>query len=152
MEPLFKVETECNFEEYKRFYRAIMNKINKLPVLIAVMMGMLFLLACLKKDLVYVFIAILVPITFRVIEVIIAKKVYESNKMLKDITLNYEFYEEYFEQKNTVGNTKIVYDKIYMIVETDTNFYIMIARNQGYIVNKGNCSQEFIGFIRKIRS
>ena len=113
---------------------------------------MLFLLACLKKDLVYVFIAILVPITFRVIEVIIAKKVYESNKMLKDITLNYEFYEEYFEQKNTVGNTKVVYDKIYMIVETDTNFYIMIARNQGYIVNKGNCSQEFIGFIRKIRS
>ena len=54
------------------------------------------------------------------------------------------------ETNNTLGFTTIPYDKLYRVVETPTNFYLMIARNQGMVIVKENCSAELIAFLQKL--
>ena len=75
------------------------------------------------------------------------KKTYESNELLKDIEQTIEFYEKHFVAKSDKSETTIEYDKLYKVIENKTNFYLMIADNQGYIVSKANCSEELIDFI-----
>lgn len=79
------------------------------------------------------------------------KKTYESNELLKDITQTIEFYEKYFVAKSDKSETTVEYEKLYKVIENKTNFYLMIADNQGYIVSKSNCSQELIDFIMKLK-
>ena len=78
------------------------------------------------------------------------KEIYNSNKVIQEIESEISFYEDCFEQTNSLGTSKITYDKIYRILENDTNLYIMISKNQGYIIIKENCSQELIDFIKNL--
>ena len=57
----------------------------------------------------------------------------------------------HFVSKTEKSESIVEYDKLYKIIETKTNFYLMIADNQGYIVSKANCSQELIDFIISLK-
>ena len=78
------------------------------------------------------------------------KKAYYANTAMQDIVLTYSFYPDHVETNNTLGFTTIPYDKLYRVVETPTNFYLLIARNQGMVIVKENCSAELIAFLQKL--
>ena len=44
------------------------------------------------------------------------------------------------------------YEKLYKVIENKTNFYLMIADNQGYLVLKENCDDNLIKFINDLKS
>ena len=46
-----------------------------------------------------------------------------------------------------MGNIKVEYTKLYKVLETKENFYLLIGRNQGIIIEKRNCSDKLIQFI-----
>ncbi len=71
--------------------------------------------------------------------------------MLKDNFSVFDFYDKYFEQTNAVSHSVVKYSDIYKIVETDKNIYIMVAKNEGYILLKSNCSKELIEFLKSIK-
>ena len=79
------------------------------------------------------------------------KKYYESNKILKDVIQEYEFYDKYLIAKNINSEAKIEYDKIFKIIETKNHFYIMVDQNQGYIISKEICSDELIAFLKGLK-
>lgn len=152
MEPLFKISQKYTFEEYKKFTNAVL-KWNR--IIIGIFLWFAFLSGVLligfngvSSEACFL---VLFPMIYVILRKFSIKRYYNSNKILKDITEEYEFYEDYVIAKNTNSEAKIEYNKIHKIIETKTNFYIMIAQNQGYIISKEICSEELIEFLLRIK-
>ena len=147
MEPLYRLTNKYTYEEYKKFNRAVMLK---KKTLIATIIAVLLILigGILLESLFLILFAIIYPIIFVLLMNVGVKRVYNSNKILQDLDVNFEFYDDCFVVKHEAGEAKIPYDKLNEIIETKTNFYLMIARNQGYMVLKENMPEGFLEFIR----
>ena len=147
MEPLYRLTNKYTYEEYKKFNRAVMLK---KKTLIATIIAVLLILigGILLESLYLILFAIIYPIIFVLLMNVGVKRVYNSNKILQDLDVNFEFYDDCFVVKHEAGEAKIPYDKLNEIIETKTNFYLMIARNQGYMVLKENMPEGFEEFIR----
>ena len=152
--PLFQTQTTYTFAKYRRYSRALQNKVMHRPLVIAVMMACLVLLALLSDDnsmrVAFLIVAVLTPLIFHLIGSRMEKKAYYANTAMQDVVLTYSFYPDHVETNNTLGFTTIPYDKLYRVVETPTNFYLLIARNQGMVIVKENCSAELIAFLQKL--
>ena len=147
MEPLYRLTNKYTYEEYKKFNSAvIMRKKTLVITIIAVLM--ILIGGILLESLFLILFAIIYPILFVLFMNIGVKRVYNSNKILKDLDVNFEFYDDCFIVKHEAGEAKIPYDKLNEIIETKTNFYLMIARNQGYMVLKENMPEGFEEFIK----
>jgi hypothetical protein len=46
--------------------------------------------------------------------------------------------------------SKWTIDELYRILETKTNFYLFLAKDQALNIIKANCSQELIEFLQSI--
>lgn len=152
MEPLFKIAQQYTFYEYKKFTKAVL-KWNR------IIAGAFLWFAFLSGVLLIGFngisteasFLVLFPVIYVVLRKLSIKRYYNSNKILKDITEEYEFYEDHVIAKNTNSEARIEYDKIFKIIETKTNFYIMVAQNQGYIISKEICSEELVRFLTGLK-
>ena len=147
MEPSYRTTNKYTYDEYKKFNRAVMLK---KKTLIATIIAVLLILigGILLESLFLILFAIIYPIIFVLLMNVGVKRVYNSNKILQDLDVNFEFYDDCFVVKHEAGEAKIPYDKLNEIIETKTNFYLMIARNQGYMVLKENMPEGFEEFIR----
>lgn len=150
MECLYRTATKYTWEEYKKFNDAVILKKNLLPLLI---LSMVLILAggILLGNVVVISFAILFPIFFFIFKDIGVKRVFNSNKISQNMEVTYEFYEDYFIQKHEVGEGKIPYEKLDDILETKTNFYLMIAKNQGYMLAKENMPEGLIPFLQDLK-
>jgi len=148
---IHKTTVKFTYEEYKRFSLTIMKKaLTKTAIgLLILLLFAAILFGMNNSKLSALVCAFVVIYTFMIAFKINSqiKKTYESNELLKDITQTIEFYEKHFVAKSDKSETTVEYEKLYKVVENKTNFYLMIADNQGYIVSKANCSQELIDFI-----
>lgn len=161
MEPLYTVSFKSSYEEYKKYcmyfsYRRVPQII--LGVVIGICIAFLAAVAVLSIwigdtlhcVLFLLYIAILLSIYFLLPRYRI-RKAYNSNKHIQDKTITINFFEDRLETEDSSGCAKVMYDEIYRIYETKTNFYIMIATNQGMNVIKANCSDGLIEHLRRLR-
>lgn len=63
----------------------------------------------------------------------------------------YDFYDTYFTKKSVAGEDRIEYDKLTKTIETKTDFYLMLALNQGYMLKKECMPKGVDEFIRKLK-
>jgi len=152
---LHKTSVRFTYEEYKRFSLTIMKKaLTKSAIgLLILLLFAAILFGMNNPKMSALLCAFVVLYTFMLIFKINSqiKKTYESNELLKDITQTIEFYEKHFVAKSDKSETTVEYEKLYKVIENKTNFYLMIADNQGYIVSKTNCDNELIEFINKLK-
>ena len=152
---LHKTSVKFTYEEYKRFSLTIMKKaLTKTTIgLVILLLFAAILFGMNNSKLSALLCAFVVLYTFMLVYKINSqiKKTYESNELLKDITQTIEFYEKHFVAKSDKSETTVEYEKLYKVVENKTNFYLMIADNQGYIVSKANCDDELIRFIGNLK-
>ena len=152
---IHKTTVKFTYEEYKRFSLTIMKKaLTKSAIgLLILLLFAAILFGMNNSKLSALLCAFVVLYTFMLVFKINSqiKKTYESNELLKDIEQTIEFYEKHFIAKSDKSETTVEYEKLYKVVENKTNFYLMIADNQGYIVSKANCSQELIDFIISLK-
>ena len=149
--PLFKTSIKYTFEEYKGFTKAIYRYVYKVHIMLLVIIVALLILFAITKNFMAILAAVAFPLFFVYFMNREIKKVYESNRVLKDNFSVFDFYDKYFEQTNAVSHSVVKYSDIYKIVETDKNIYIMVAKNEGYILLKSNCSKELIEFLKSIK-
>ena len=71
-----------------------------------------------------------------------------SNKK-RPIARSKKFYSDFVSWHHKLGDNKIEYKDLYRIIETKDNNYLMIAKNQGLILKKENCSKELQEFLNK---
>lgn len=150
MEPLFKTETKCTYEEYAKFYKVALSSYHLWVIL--VIFGVISLIAGIitkKSDyFAYLFTdIILIPIIYFAFKFAI-KKEYNSNKAIHDSVSTFLFYEDYVIEKTKFGEQKVEYKLFYNTIETIDNFYLMMGKNQGYILIKSNMSDDLIKFLR----
>ncbi len=154
---MYKTKTKFTYEEFKRYEDECFKKKNLIitfiSALILIIIGIFLTVS--YKDYIFI-IGVSIGVLVGVIGTIIRinntiKKLWESNKIIQNAEVEYTFYDDHFEQKSNVSNSKIKYDMIYKIVETKTNFYIFISTNQGYIINKENCKEKLIELIRNLK-
>lgn len=100
-----------------------------------------------------VFLTALIFVVFTALVNKTIKDTYYSNKsLLKFPVVFVNFYENRLESDNKQQFSKYDYEDIFKILETKTNFYIMVSANTSIIIVKQNCSQELITFIQEIKN
>lgn len=152
MEPMFTTETRYTLAEYKKYNHAILWKIRKVPVTMLVLELILLGISYFTRDMTYILGALLVPVIFKIVLGIQAKKTYEANPGIHNVIFSCSFYEDYMEQVSVLGSTRIYYREIYKVLETATNFYLMIGRSAGSIIVKENCSEALIRFLQNLKA
>lgn len=160
MEPLYKTQTAYSFEEYSKYNEAVLLKQKSLkavmiiiPVLYVLLMGAVFYST---REISTVFVVLFALLLSTAIFIAsfkkTIKKTYYSNKAITSCVADFEFYDNYVRELTQNGETKLEYSKIYKIIETKTNFYIMASVNQGFIIVKGNCPDGLVDFIKSIKA
>ncbi len=154
MEPLFTTSTDYTLEEYQKIVRIVQNKILKRPLVLFILIASVLLLAFLCDDVsmrigLILGCILVIPVLF-LLDRWRIKKSYSQNRQLQGLHADFFFYPDYMESKSELGNSKIPYQKIFRILETPTNFYLILAKTQGLIVIKSNCSDELISFLQNL--
>ena len=158
MEPLFQTKTKYTFEEYQKFNNAVTMNINKMATKIVGVEVCFFLLAYIymTKNLyattILVLCGLIFPLLFYFTMKDNIKRTYQSNKSMKDLEVTFEFFEDNVRYFHKMGDNKVEYKDLYSIIETKSNFYLMIAKNQGLIIKKDNCSEELKQFIINLKT
>lgn len=157
MEPLFQTNTKYNFEEYQKFNSAVTMTINRVAVKIVMidicflLLGCIYMTKNLYATILLVLCAMIFPFIFYWTMKDSVKKTYQSNKAMQDLEVTFDFYQEFVSYHHKMGDNKIEYKDLYRLIETKTNFYLMIAKNQGLILKKENCQKELQEFLRGLK-
>ena len=148
MESLFHTTSKNTFDEYKKYVLTLQKK--RLILTISLLVVFFCIVGYFTKHTLFYVAAVILPFLeyFSVVRPL--KKLYYSNKLAVDAVLEYDFYDTYFTKKSVAGEDKIEYDKLAKIIETKTNFYLMLALNQGYMLKKEGMPKGFDEFIRKL--
>ena len=150
MESLYKTKIINTFEEYKRFSRVLMYKKRSI-IIYALLAAFLILDGIVLDNMIFIVFDVVYPFVIWLLHNMQVKKVFKTNKALQNAEVNFEFYNDYFTETNEYGNTKLEYNKLHKIIETKTNFYLMIAKNQGFILVKENFPEGLEEFLRNIK-
>lgn len=147
---LYTMNSKFTFEEYKKFNYALLKKRHHL--LILAIYEIILALICIGTGNMFIIVfTIIFPLILYWIQNRNIKKIYNSNKVVQNLDVIYEFYDTYFVEKSEHGEMKIEYSKFDEIFETKTNFYLMIAKNQGYMLPKSDMPSGLEEFIRNIK-
>jgi len=158
MKYLHKTETKQTYREYQKFNYAAQGSF----VLIyhwvysigCVAIGLLMLFSGSYPQAIFCFVmSTVLPVSTKIRGV----REFNSNRAYKDQELIYEFYADYFQLKrkgfeSDNGRTSSwIYDDIFKIIETETNFYMMVSKGSGLIIVKKNCTQELLEFLQRLK-
>ena len=83
-----------------------------------------------------------------------AREAYNKNTLTKDAPYELCFYDTYFvlSVNGDMSRSKFQYNRLFEIIETETNYYVMTVWNNGVIICKTDCPQGFDGFIRGVKT
>ena len=80
-------------------------------------------------------------------------KAYSDNtNTIRRYNTSLTFYNNYYEGHSELGDNKYLYEELYKIIETPTNFYLMLSPQHGSIVIKENCSDELLMFLDQLKT
>lgn len=153
----FEVETIRTYEEYERYNKVVYEKFYKTKTVRIVFLVIYFLMITILS-LLGSYLEALAVVLIAGISIFAAKhyvnrdmkKTYETNELMKDAKVVYKFSEDRVESHSPIGIEVLEYSKMYKLIETDTNFYMMIAKNMGFIISKANMTKEQIEFVREL--
>ncbi len=157
MNPLFTNTTTYTFETYKQFAKFVSNKINKFNNRIIVIELCFLALAAISAKTgsafmkqVFIVSCFFFPPAILAVQNKQIKKTWNTNKIFHDAIYTYEFYEDRIEAESPNGHTAVKYENVYKVLEDKNCFFIMIANNQGFMIDKSACSPDLCLFIQNI--
>ena len=140
---LYCTVTKITISEFKKFQRFYLNKFKSslLPKIIMALLAITAIILNLIKgnfDIVLLVCAFMVgyPILLSITLNRQIMKMYNSNKRINELDEIITFYDNYLESKSSHNFCKILYDDLYKVCETKTNFYIFVSDNQAFIIIK----------------
>lgn len=149
MDCLYQTTTKYTLEEYKRFTRTLLKK--RTFILVPLLEVLLILMGLLLRNIFLIVFAVIYPFLTAWVQNRQIKKVYFSNKVTQNAEVCFSFYDTYFTETNASGDTRLTYSQLHKVIETKTNVYLMIAQNQGFILNKANFPEGLANFLKGIK-
>ena len=126
-----------SYEEYKRYTWKLLLTRGRI-IGYSVLELWILLLGFLMNNPLLILLAIVYPILIVVLQNRHIKKVWHSNKVAQNMEVKYDFYDTYFTATTGSSEERLGFNMLHKIIETKTNFYLMISKNQGFILNKSN--------------
>lgn len=148
MEPLFVTKSVFSFDEYKKFNFALSGKNTLIAFAIIcpfILFGGIYLM-----DWLYIVLGIAFPLIMFLTYKLQLRRVYKSNRFADNLEAEYKFYDTYFTVKDVRSEATVEYSMLHKVIYTKTNVYLMIAKNQGYMLVKNNFPDGLEDFIRQI--
>lgn len=161
MKELFKNKTKYSQKEYDMFLRSYQKEyaVSELMYTIFYIVFFVFclVLAIISKEVILsiaLSIGLIIYFWYKFIRPVKkVKKEKNSNKIQKEYITTFKFYKNYFYVQNIEGDAKVFYFKIYRVIETNTHFYIYIARDYAFLISKkgfiDSKTEDFRKFIKK---
>lgn len=162
MEPLFTVKHQNNEDEVVRFNRAVATQFGhrKLALIVVNIMLLCAIFAAVsimmftdnKPDIMlFIFIVLGVYMNYAYTYGMDrrARKLFRQTKVAQDIVNEYDFFEEYFVNRNRNGQGTMAYNELFKVIETRTHFYLMLSKVQGFIIAKSEAPANFTEFMQK---
>lgn len=156
---LYSVNVELSKEKYKTMAKFVSFSKSLFSIMLfrmsIILMYFVFLYFNDSQKRIYE--PIIIFITLSIIVYIVSKKTRkyaekEYNWLVKKgkIDVEYElfFYKNYLKKEGYVSPIKVKYSDLTNIVETDDMFYLFVEKDNSIIVDKKNCDDEVIEFIR----
>lgn len=154
---MYKTETKYTYEEFKKYENEMYKKkvFKGIGNFVVILVLMSIFLYYLSKNLTYpIGMLVLICTLFFFKNKACNKmidKMWNTTPDIHDMDLKFTFLENELEIITEKSNSKLKYEHIYKVVETDTNFYILRGMNMGYIIVKNNCNAELVDFIRNLK-
>ena len=156
---LYSVNVELSKEKYKAMTKFISFSKSLFVIMLfrmsIILMYFVFLYFNDSQKRIYE--PIIIFITLSIIVYIVSKKTRkyaekEYNWLVKKgkIDVEYEliFYKNYLKKEGYISPVKVKYSDLINIVETDDMFYLFVEKDNSIIIDKKNCDEELIEFIR----
>ena len=149
--PLYETKTLITLEEYRKLNRALSNRRTfMLVMLIAEVILALLLIHGIRTHAVrstiqvYIIMLVLVPIIAYFVPRYLERRMYAANDTAHNIIATTRFYKDHLETTNQRGTSSRRYADMHRIIETPTNFYLMVSKVQAVIIIKDNCHPKLI--------
>lgn len=146
-------ETTITLEEFIKLNETILrqNKAIKRTFIINIIITLFFIIT--QQYLAAIIFGIFTLFLLYIIKRSLKKQVekgYQSNKNIQNQKIQYKFYEEYFLATTLNSESKMNYDRLYDIIETKENFYLMESNALAHIIIKKHCNPELTNHIQNL--
>ena len=150
----YEATTTYTFEEFERFGKTVAAKRLRTCDIIVILTYLIIAVLSLWRGnyialLIYLIIIPIMMIASRVFLHFGFRHIWKSNKDAENLKTTFIFQLNGFQQKNKLNSRSYKYSELERIIETGTNFYLMVNQNQGSLLNKKDCSPDLIGFLRQ---
>jgi hypothetical protein len=153
----YETQSQWTLDELKKLYKANIIAMHKAYLAIVIALEVIFVAGIIVSTvtgsfgLTVEFVAMLIifPLALYLITNFRIKKEFKTNKVIQNTVTTFKFTEDRLETSSDRGSAFVKYDEIYRIIETDTNFYLFLSKNQAMNVIKANCSEDLIRFLHE---
>ncbi len=147
MKCLYTTTTEYNYKEFKRYNWTLFFARGKLAAPLFFELAVLAIGIFAKKGFLLLA-AIAYPVIIIGMQMFRIRKAYKAAGAPKKLTVTYEFYETEVVERMQQGAAHFPYAKLHSIVETKTNFYVMVSASQCLVLCKRNFPEGLSDFVR----
>ena len=157
--PVYSIKCRMTEPSYVRFNKSVGRKQmlkHSALIIIFILVSLFFIIASSLRDgfdwsyiLELGIILVLMALFFIFLPGIGARRAYKQFN--KDFDYTLDLYEDGWMSTSDHGCTHMDYSETSRIIETKTDFYIMIAERQGVILPKEDCPDEAAAFLRGIK-
>ena len=154
----YTTQTELGLEEYKRYVRAMQGSQTKNNAIAVVGCAWLILAGAynifqgrMVLGIFMIVVGIAAPILVRVGANNQMERDYKKIEDAGGTQFSVRYYEDHFETQNDTAHGVHEYSKLYKVVEAPDDFYLEIEQGHSVIIQKKNCSDELIAFLRTLK-
>ena len=147
MDCLYTTSTVFTLEEYKKFIKEVSNR-KQSNIVLAVVSAFLLVIGIVQKTPLMIALAIAYPGLMLLSQKLNVEKSYKNSLSMHDAKIDYRFYEDHFVKVFAESEEEYEYKKLHKIIETDTNFYLMLNKTQGFVLVKDNMPEGMAYFLK----
>ncbi len=152
--PLFCVQTTTNFAFYKKLCWVVSGRRLVTCGFFLGLLGLVLVFSCLSPG-TPIFAgslaaALLFPVILWGSYARVVRRNYTATKSSQDLTVTYRFFADHFTAQSQISQSRIDYDSIYKILESKTSLIILLGPNQGFLLKKSACPEEFTAFLQAL--
>ncbi|MGI5883940.1 MAG: YcxB family protein [Candidatus Spyradocola sp.] len=148
MEPLYTAKSQFTWEECWQMTKTAILRRRHTAIFVVAMVLLCVLLSAMAGQVYPLLLCIVLLVAYALVVRISTHRAFLANRVMRDQNMSFSFYADRFEVEYSGGHTVIPYDQLFAIWETDTNFYLMLSPNQGYVLSREGCNEALADFLR----
>lgn len=152
--PLFTVRTTMSLPLYQKLCWAVSGRRLMLSGALLVLSGAVLVLAFLApgQSLFWFLLAasLLFPLLLFFSYQRSIRANYESTKFSQGLCAEYVFWPGCLTIQSSISESRIGYDSLYEILETKSAFFLLLGRNQGFVIERSSCPDGLPAFLQSL--